>query len=222
MVKPETLLAWVHTMHSAFTTNRVLITIMVFLLHHSDLHKVLTPICNGKLHATKNLGLDYGFLKGKISGSIDLYEKTTTNMVFPYTVAQSIDPSGFLWLNVGKIRNRGVEFSVNVNVVNQKNFSWNTGFNLASNKNVILDLKGPEQYGVNADSTYYTQLDGPGTTGSRLQILAVGGPLGQFYSFQYAGKDASGNSLFLKKDKTKQQTRPRLQIIFHWVARMQN
>ncbi len=160
------------------------------------------PDLQWEVTATKNLGIDYGFLKGKITGSIDLYEKTTTNMVFPYSVAQSIDPSGFLWLNVGKIRNRGIELSVNVNAVNTKNFSWSSGFNLASNKNVILDLKGPQQYGVNADSTYYTQLDGPGTTGSRLQILAVGGPLGQFYSFEYAGKDASGNSLFYKKDKT--------------------
>lgn len=160
------------------------------------------PDLQWEVTSTKNIGIDYGFLKGKINGSIDLYEKTTTDMIFGYNVAQTIDPAGFLFLNVGKIRNRGVEFSVNVNAVNTKNFSWNTGFNLASNQNVILDLKGPEQFGVNADSTKYTQLDGPGTTGSRLQILAVGGPLGQFYSFDYAGKDASGNSLFYKKDKT--------------------
>ncbi|MEJ8844907.1 SusC/RagA family TonB-linked outer membrane protein [Lacibacter sp. H375] len=160
------------------------------------------PDLQWEVTATKNIGLDYGFLKGKISGSIDLYEKNTTDMIFGYNVAQSIDPSGFLYINVGEIRNRGIEFSVNVNAVSQKNFSWNTGLNLATNQNVILDLKGPEQFGINADSTKYTQLDGPGTTGSRLQILAVGGPLGQFYSFQYAGKDASGNSLFYKRDKT--------------------
>jgi TonB-dependent starch-binding outer membrane protein SusC len=160
------------------------------------------PDLQWEVTATKNIGLDYGFLKGKINGSIDVYEKNTTDMIFGYFVAQSIDPSGFLNLNVGEIRNRGVEFSVNINAVSQKNFSWNTGLNLATNKNVILDLKGPEQFGVNADSTKYTQLDGPGTTGSRLQILAVGGPLGQFYSFQYSGKDASGNSLFFKRDKT--------------------
>ncbi|MBP6025124.1 SusC/RagA family TonB-linked outer membrane protein [Ferruginibacter sp.] len=160
------------------------------------------PDLQWEVTGTKNLGLDYGFLRGKITGSIDLYEKITSEMIFPYSVSQSIDPSGFLWLNVGKVRNRGIEFSVNVNAVNTKNFSWNTGLNLATNKNVILDLKGPAQYGVNADSTKYTQLDGPGTTGSRLQIMAVGGPLGQFYSFQYAGKDASGNSLFLKRDQT--------------------
>lgn len=160
------------------------------------------PDLQWEVTSTKNIGIDYGILKGKITGSIDLYEKTTTDMIFGYNVAQTIDPAGFLYLNVGKIRNRGVEFSVNVNAVNTKNFSWTSSLNLATNNNVILDLKGPEQYGVNADSTKYTQLDGPGTTGSRLQIMAVGGPLGQFYSFQYAGKDASGNSLFYKKDKT--------------------
>jgi TonB-linked SusC/RagA family outer membrane protein len=175
------------------------------------------PDLQWEVTATKNLGLDYGFLRGKISGSIDLYEKTTTNMVFPYSVAQSIDPSGFLWLNVGKIRNRGIEFSVNINAVNARDFSWNTGFNVASNQNVIMDLKGPEQYGVNADSTYYTQIDGPGTTGSRLQLLAVGGPLGQFYSFQYTGKDASGNSLFLKKDKS-ETTNPSNITDYHYLG----
>ncbi|MFT3845864.1 MAG: SusC/RagA family TonB-linked outer membrane protein [Lacibacter sp.] len=173
------------------------------------------PDLQWEVTATKNIGLDYGFLKGKISGSVDLYEKITTDMIFPYYVAQTIDPSGFLWLNVGKIRNRGVEFSVNINAVSKKDFSWNTGFNLATNKNIILDLKGPERYGVNADSTYYTQLDGPGTTGSRLQIFAVGGPLGQFYSFQYTGKDASGNSLFLKKDKTTTTTNPSQVTDYH-------
>ena len=160
------------------------------------------PDLQWEVTATKNIGLDYSILGSRISGSIDVYEKNTTNMVFPYSVAQSIDPSGFLWLNVGKIRNRGIEFSANINAVNKSNFKWSTGFNIASNQNQIMDLKGPEKYGVNADSTYYTQIDGPGTTGSRLQILTVGGPLGQFYSFQYDGKDANGNSLFLKKDGT--------------------
>lgn len=167
--------------------------------------------------STKNLGLDFALLKGKISGSIDVYEKTTTDMIFPYSVAQTIDPSGFLWMNVGKIRNRGIEFSANINAISKKDFSWSTGFNMARNKNVILDLKGPEKYGVNADSTYYTQLDGPGTTGSRLQLLAVGGPLGQFYSFQYAGKDASGNSLFLKGDKT-ETTNPAHISDYHYLG----
>ncbi|OQP53672.1 SusC/RagA family TonB-linked outer membrane protein [Niastella populi] len=178
--------------------------------------------------STKNIGIDYGILDGRISGSIDVYEKLTTGMIFPYAVSPTIDPSGFVYMNVGKIRNRGIEFSLNVSAVNTKDFSWNTALNLASNKNEILSLKGPEKYGMNADSTYYTQLDGPGTTGSTLQMLAVGNPLGLFYSFKYAGKDASGNSLFItgKGDQTSNPTQrvdyhplgsPHPKLMFGWV-----
>ncbi|MBO9618268.1 MAG: SusC/RagA family TonB-linked outer membrane protein [Niabella sp.] len=160
------------------------------------------PDLQWEVVATKNLGLDYGLWKGRVSGSIDWYEKITSKMIFPYRVAQTIDPSGFIYMNVGRLRNRGLEFSVNVNAVDNSNFKWSTNINLAVNKNVILDLKGPQQFGVNGDSTLYTQIDGPGTTGSYLQILTVGGPVGQFFSFKYAGKDASGNSLFYKHDGT--------------------
>lgn len=147
--------------------------------------------------STKNIGLDYGFLQNRITGSIDVYEKLTTGMIFGYAVSPTIDPSGYVIMNVGKLRNRGIEFSVNVNAVQAKDFSWNTTLNLASNKNVILNLKGPDKYGINADSSTYTSIDGPGTSGSTLQIFAVGGPLGQFYSYQYAGKNASGKSTFV-------------------------
>jgi TonB-linked SusC/RagA family outer membrane protein len=178
--------------------------------------------------STKNIGLDYGLLNGKVSGVIDVYEKLTTGMIFGYAVSQTIDPSGYVIMNVGKIRNRGIEFSVNINAVETKDFSWNTSLNLASNKNVILNLKGPEKYGVNADSTTYTSIDGPGTSGSTLQMFAVGGPLGQFYSFKYAGKDATGKSLFLsgkgvETTSPAQKTdyyplgSPQPKLIFGWV-----
>jgi iron complex outermembrane receptor protein len=103
---------------------------------------------------------------------------------------------------------------VNVNAVQTKDFSWTSSLNLASNKNVILNLKGPEKYGINADSTIYTQIDGPGTSGSNLQLLAVGGPLGQFYSYEYRGKDANGKSLFLS-GKGADITSPSVRTDYH-------
>jgi iron complex outermembrane receptor protein len=91
-----------------------------------------------------------------------------------------------------------------------------------------MNLKGPDRFGVNADSVAYTQLDGPGTTGSTLQMFIVGGPLGQFYSFKYAGKDATGKSLFLtgkgvETDNPVQRTdyyplgSPHPKLMFGWV-----
>jgi iron complex outermembrane receptor protein len=186
------------------------------------------PDLKWEVTSTKNLGVDYGILNGKISGSIDVYEKLTTGMIFGYAVSQTIDPSGYVIMNVGKLRNRGIEFSVNVNAVQTKDFSWNTSLNLASNKNVILNLKGPDKYGINADSSLYTQIDGPGTTGSYLQIFAVGGPLGQFYSFKYTGKSAAGKSLFLSGKGVETETpairtdyyplgSPHPKLLFGWV-----
>ncbi|WP_225974642.1 SusC/RagA family TonB-linked outer membrane protein [Arachidicoccus ginsenosidivorans] len=102
--------------------------------------------------------------------------------------------------NGGKVRNRGIELSLNATPVKTGNFSWNTGLNLASNQNMILNMEGPAKYGVNSDSIRYTQPDGPGQTNSTLQILKVGYPIGEFFTLQYEGKDADGNSQFRSKD----------------------
>lgn len=149
---------------------------------------------------TKNVGLDFGVFNGKLSGSIDAYEKVTTNMIFGYSVSNTIVPGGFVWGNGGKVRNRGIELSLSATPVSLRNFKWATTLNLATNKNIILDLHGPAKYGVNSDSIRYSDPEGPGQTNSTLQILKVGQPIGEFFSLQYQGKDATGNSQFLKHD----------------------
>lgn len=158
------------------------------------------PDLKWEVTSTSNLGLDFGLFNGKVSGSLDLYEKITTNMIFAYTVSSTIVPGGFVWGNGGKVRNRGIELSLAATPVKTKNFSWNTGINLASNRNLILDMTGPAKYGVNSDSIRYTQPDGPGQTNSTLQILKVGHPIGEFFTLNYQGKDKDGNSQFIAAD----------------------
>ncbi|WP_460432774.1 SusC/RagA family TonB-linked outer membrane protein [Arachidicoccus ginsenosidivorans] len=158
------------------------------------------PDLKWEVTSTTNLGLDFGLFGGKLTGTIDLYNKITTNMIFSYTVSSTIVPGGVVWGNGGKVRNRGIELSLNATPVKTGNFSWNTGLNLASNQNMILNMEGPAKYGVNSDSIRYTQPDGPGQTNSTLQILKVGYPIGEFFTLQYEGKDADGNSQFRSKD----------------------
>ena len=148
---------------------------------------------------TSNLGLDFGLLHGKLSGSIDVYNKNTTGMLFNYSVSASLVPGGKIWANGGSINNKGIEFVLTAAPITGKDFSWSSSFNLAYNKNVITSLQGP--FG-NSDLTLYSDPEGPGQTNATLQVLKVGQPLGEFYSFKYAGKDASGNSLFYKADGT--------------------
>lgn len=160
------------------------------------------PDLQWEVTATTNLGLDFGLFNGKISGTLDVYEKVTSDMIFNYAVSSTIVPGGRVWGNGGEVRNRGIELSLAATPVRTQNFSWNTAFNLASNKNEILDMNGPEKYGVNSDSIRYTQPDGPGQTNSTLQILKVGHAIGEFFTLNYQGKDANGISQFYAKDGT--------------------
>ncbi len=149
---------------------------------------------------TKNVGVDFTLFNGRLGGSLDYYEKVTSNMIFNYSVSTTLVPGGRIWANGGKMSNKGVELVVNATPVKTNNFSWNTNVNVAFNKNLIVDMQGPSKYGVNTDSVLYSDPEGPGQTNSTLQILKVGKPLGQFFSLMYSGKDANGNSQFLKHD----------------------
>ncbi len=147
--------------------------------------------------ATTNIGLDFAILKNRISGSIDVYNKNTSNMLFGYRVSAALVPGGFINANGGSINNKGIELSLTANAVSSKDFTWSSTINAAYNKNKVTSLKSPY---ANGDSIQYTSPEGPGQSGSTLQILKVGYPLGQFFTFKYAGKDANGNSLFYKRD----------------------
>ncbi len=145
--------------------------------------------------ATTNIGLDFAVVKGKISGSIDWYNKNTTGMIFNYAVSPALVPGGRIWANGGSINNKGIELSLTASPVAKKEFNWTTTLNLAHNVNKITSLLNPI---TNAqDSIGYSDPEGKGQTNSTLQLLKAGVPLGQFFTLQYAGKDASGNSQFV-------------------------
>jgi len=149
--------------------------------------------------ASTNIGLDFGLLHGKVSGSVDWYNKNTSGMLFGVSASPSLVPGGFIYMNGGSINNKGVEVVLNATPISKSDFNWTTSLNLAFNKNEVTGLQN--SYG-NSDGTLYSDPEGAGQTNATLQILKVGQPLGEFYSLKYAGKDASGNSLFYKADGT--------------------
>ena len=95
-----------------------------------------------------NLGIDFRFLK-HFSGSIDVYSRKTTDMLLDK--AQS-STSGFntALTNVGSMRNTGIEFQFDAEIINTKDWKWNFGFNIAHNKSKILELAGDEMMGTGA------------------------------------------------------------------------
>ncbi|MBO9584469.1 MAG: TonB-dependent receptor [Flavobacterium sp.] len=168
--------------------------------------------------ATANIGLDFSIAKGKVTGSVDVYDKKTTDMIFNYNVDPMLVPVGTIVANGGTMSNKGIELSLSATPVKTANFSWNTSLNLAHNKNEIVKLTSP--FFVGGDSIRRVQPDGGGQTGSTLQIFKEGKPLGQFFTLQYAGKNAAGVSQYYDKNGNLTTT-PQIGVDYHYAGSAQ-
>ena len=145
--------------------------------------------------ATTNIGVDFTVLKGKLNGTVEWYNKETTGMIYAYRVDPILVPVGSIIANGGNMSNKGIEVSLSATPVQRGKFSWTMGLNLAHNTNKINSLTNP--LFVGGDSVRTTQPEGAGQTGSTLQILKAGMPLGQFFTLQYAGKNDKGVSQYV-------------------------
>jgi TonB-linked SusC/RagA family outer membrane protein len=168
--------------------------------------------------STANIGLDFTILKGKISGTVDLYDKKTTDMIFNYSVNPVLVPVGTIVANGGNMSNKGIEVGLNINAIKTKNFSWVTNLNGSHNKNLITKLTNP--YFIGGDSIRRVQPEGAGQTGSTLQIFKEGKPLGQFFTLQYAGKNSAGVSQYVAKDGSLTTT-PAIGTDYHYAGSAQ-
>lgn len=148
--------------------------------------------------ATLNIGLDFGLFKNKLSGSIDVYNKKTTDLIAPYSVSTTQHPFNVLTANVGAMTNKGIEFTLNTSPVKTRDFSWNTAVNFSHNKNEITSISN-DLFQIN--EFYTANVGGRGQSGALgYQIIKEGLPLGSFYTLRYAGKDADGKSMFYDKN----------------------
>lgn len=88
-----------------------------------------------------NLGLDFSFLSKRISGSVDVYTKKTNDLLIQRALPNII---GYLnvWSNIGQIQNDGIELALNTSNIRKDNFTWDTFFGVAYNKNKINSLHG--------------------------------------------------------------------------------
>lgn len=155
-----------------------------------------------------NIGLDFGFLHGRLSGSIEYYNKVTKDLIWSYPVNTNIYPFGNIDANVGQITNNGIEFSLSAIPVQTKNFTWNTTLNLSHNTNIVDKLSN-DKFEVG----YFTQADpmvaGVSANGYTQRIME-GESIGTFYTFKYAGlsePDADGtvHELFYDRNGEKKK-----------------
>lgn len=139
-----------------------------------------------------NLGIDFGFFNGRLHGSLDFYNKLTTDLLFDVAFPIGTLTGDRAITNIGEMKNKGIELLLNTIAIDNEDLKLNIGFNVAYNKNKISKLDNsnlPDFQG------YEDQESGiSGDVGQRIQILKVGRPVTSFFVYEHI-LDANGNPL---------------------------
>lgn len=143
-----------------------------------------------------NVGLDWSLLDDRLGGSIDVYNKKTTDLLFYYTVPTPPNLYNTTMANAGSVRNRGVEVAINAVPVRTKDFEWKTVVTIASNKSKLLSLSN-DMY----ESETFKDVGGLGEPISiSTHRMEEGRPLGEFYGLKSVGVSENGLFLIEKPD----------------------
>uniref|UniRef100_UPI0032169867 TonB-dependent receptor n=1 Tax=uncultured Draconibacterium sp. TaxID=1573823 RepID=UPI0032169867 len=136
-----------------------------------------------------NFGIDFGFFNNRLSGTIDLFSKSTKDVLLEIP-AKAPAATQTQWQNVPDLRiiNNGIELGLNGLIVDKKDFSWELGGNFAYIHNEVKDLPVKLIETGNAS--------GQGLSGTRVQIITNGQPVGTFYGMVYQGLDSNGLSIY--------------------------
>lgn len=127
---------------------------------------------------TQNIGLDFDFFKGRISGSVEAYKNLSKDLLIRFPVPGS--GYDYQFRNMGEVENRGIEGSVSVDIVKKEDFNFNFGFNIGVNKNEVNSLGLLNDFG---------QSSGWASTAIGDDFLVqVGQPIGGMYGYLNDGR----------------------------------
>lgn len=142
-----------------------------------------------------NVGVDFQLFNGRLGGTIEYYNKKTSDMLYDYAVPTPTYVYNKIAANVGDMSNKGIEVMLNLDVIRNKTFSWNTSINLSHNKNKITKLSN------DLFSTSRVYVGDPwirGASGVTSHIVEEGYPVGQFFMLKCNGIDENGK--FIMED----------------------
>ena len=143
-----------------------------------------------------NFGLDYGFLNNRIHGSLDVYVKTTNDLLFWYNVPMPPNLYSSTLVNVGDMRNTGIELMIEAIPVMTKDFEWTTTLTASHNKNKLLKLSN-DLY----ETDNFQEVGGiSDPISTETHCMEVGKPLGDFWGLKFVGYDKDGFALVEASD----------------------
>ena len=133
---------------------------------------------------TWNVGVDYGVLNGRLTGTFEYYLKDTDDLLFSVQPPLGVQPGDRVLTNIGEMRNEGFELSIDALVFSNETFSWNAQFNASTNDNEILSVsragEGIPTGGIS------------GGVGNTIQIIREGEARNSFFVFEHR-RNSNGN-----------------------------
>jgi len=142
-----------------------------------------SPDLKWETTAQTDFGIDFGFLRNRINGEIDVYIKKTEDLLLARTLPSTSGYTGVMQ-NIGSLENKGWEFVINSNNLVGE-FKWTTSFNISGNKNKVLDIAGPDII-------------------DNENRVREGEPIGVFITRSYAGVNPdNGHAWYYMEDGTK-------------------
>jgi len=153
------------------------------------------PDIQWEVSTQTNVGLDFGFLKGELNGSIDVFRKVSNNILLEVVPRDPVAPVSRYWTNVEdmEITNSGLEIDLDYRHKVSKNISFGVGGNVT-----FLDN--------NVENSPYTVIPSGSASGAGLTSATINGyingqPIGTFYMQEFTGFNANGISSYLDNDK---------------------
>ncbi len=150
--------------------------------------------------ATTNIGLDYGFMDGKINGSIDAYYKSTDNLLTQTPVPAGANLNNLIVANIGSLVTKGVDFNIKVIALSNKDVNWTIAYNVSYNNIKLTNISLTKDPDLAIPTGYF------GGFGNTIQVNKAGYAPNSFYVLQqvydkngkplegmYADRNGDGN-----------------------------
>ena len=142
--------------------------------------------------ASSNLGIDFGLYNNRITGTVDVYSKTTKDLIFLVPVAAGTNLSNYVTTNIGSMQNKGIEMGISAVILEGRKspWRWDATFSASHNANKIVSVSGS---GTDKILVGYIQ----GGVGNTIQVLQPGYPINSFLVFRHKtgadGKPVTGD-----------------------------
>ena len=139
--------------------------------------EVFNPELTWEKTTTWNAGLDWSILNRRLEGTVDYYYRKTTDLLSSVSVASGTNFGNYMMMNVGSLRNYGLEVSVTGRPIVAKDFRWEINYNVTWNDNKITELNTGSSEAYTGQSISYGK-------GNQVQVNKVGYPVNSFYVYQ--------------------------------------